>query len=334
MQFKLPFNKYQGASNDFVMINAHELALSKDLRNLLSSWQQSSPELARKLCDRHTGIGADGLILVLPNFPPKEMSDDTTYKECVQKLTQGYPGRDECDISWIYTNLDGSPAQMCGNGLRCLARFLHDKEITDKTEFKVATVCGPTTVWMKEEKSNDAFITTDIGKPILEGDKIPTTSKKQLVIKEKIQGIELTCLSVGNPHCVNFNSPIWDEADHKKKFLKIAHDLQADSFFPEGVNVEFVRKIDDRSMDFYVVERGCGPTLACSSGAAACVVAGVLEGRFEKDVPVDVIMPGGTVTVEWSSETDSVRITGDASFVFSGVIEFELACAKVEVSCP
>ncbi len=330
MQFRLPFSKYQGASNDFVMINAHELALSKDLRSLLFSWQQAAPELAKKLCDRNKGIGGDGLILVMRN----ELSGDSSYKECVASLTADYPGRESCDISWIYTNRDGSPAQMCGNGLRCVARFLHDKNISQDTEFKVATVCGPAHIFMTDNKSKDASITSDIGTPILEGRKIPTKSTKSTVIKEKIQGIEFTCVSMGNPHCVNFNSPIWDEPDKKTKFLKIAHEIQNDAFFPEGVNVEFVRMRDNKSMDFYVVERGCGPTLACSSGAAACVVAGVLEGRFEKDCLIDVIMPGGTVAVEWCAKSDSVRITGDASFVFSGVIELELAGVKIEVSCP
>lgn len=338
MQVKLPFSKFQGAGNDFVLIDAQDLASTKDGAALLSSWQPTSCQLAPKLCDRHKGIGADGLILVLP----RELGADfdsatkTFYKECRERLISAYPHGASADISWIYTNSDGSPAQTCGNGLRCLARFAFDKKHIEQDHFKVATACGPVQVWMSDTiKANK--IKVDMGSPELVAEKVPVNlaspSDSKPVIREKINDIELTCVSMGNPHCVNFDSPIWNEPDSKRKFLQIAENLQKHPAFPQSVNVEFIRTINKRTLECYVVERGCGPTLACASGAAACVVAAVLEQRVEKDKLIDVIMPGGTLFVEWSSKTNSVQITGEASFVYSGVIEFELAGVKLEVSC-
>jgi len=337
MQVKLPFSKFQGAGNDFVVIDAQELANTKDGADLLSAWQLSVSKIAQKLCNRNKGIGADGLILVLP----KELGQDfdtaakTFYKECREGLIADYPDKDNCDISWIYTNSDGSPAQTCGNGLRCLARYAHAKKILKQDQFNVATACGPVQIWMNANNSDQ--IKVDMGRPQTVASKVPVKIKSQegsqSAIKANINNIDLTCVSMGNPHCVNFDSPIWSSKDSKKKFLQIAEDLQKSEAFPESVNVEFMRTIDENTFECYVVERGCGPTLACASGAAASVVAGVLEQRIQKDHLIDVIMPGGTLQVEWASKTDSVQITGEASFVYSGVIEFELEGAKVEVSC-
>lgn len=331
MLAKLPFSKFQGAGNDFVVIDARDLATTKEGEALLSSWQLCAPQLAQQLCHRHKGIGADGLILVLPNSDSK-----TFYKECRERLIGDYPDYSNSDISWIYTNSDGSPAQTCGNGLRCLARFAHDKKIIEKDQFKVATACGPVQIWM-DAKNNSNKIKVDMGSPELRPEQIPvkfkSTSGFEHVVKEQINDIELTCVSMGNPHCVNFDSPIWHESDPKKKFLNLALELQENKAFPESVNVEFVRTINENAFECYVIERGCGPTLACASGAAAVVVAGVLEQRMKKDNLIDVIMPGGTLFVEWVGKTNSVQITGDASFVYCGVIEFDLAGVKVEVSC-
>ncbi|MCW5824845.1 MAG: diaminopimelate epimerase [Cyanobacteria bacterium TGS_CYA1] len=333
MQVKLPFSKFQGAGNDFVLIDALDLASTKDGAALLSSWQQTSFQLALKLCDRHKGIGADGLILVLPKKPGAhfDSATKTFYKECRERLIAAYPDGAAADISWIYTNSDGSPAQTCGNGLRCLARFAFDKKQIEQNNFKVATACGHVQVFMSDK------IKVDMGSPELVAAKIPVTVKSssasEPVIKQKINDIDLTCVSMGNPHCVNFDSPIWSEPDAKRQFLQIAENLQKHSAFPQSVNVEFIRTINENTLECYVIERGCGPTLACASGAAACVVAAVLEQRVEKDKLIDVIMPGGTLFVEWSSKTNSVQITGEASFVYSGVIEFELAGVKIEVGC-
>lgn len=338
MQAKLPFRKFQGAGNDFVMIDASDLAITKDGMALLSSWQQKACELAQKLCNRNKGIGADGLILMLPNELGENIDSATKtfYKECRASLVGDYPQIPNCDISWIYTNSDGSPAQTCGNGLRCLARFAHDKKILERNHFKVATACGPVQIWMNTGKNSNQ-VKVDMGSPELVASKIPvdikSLSSSEPVIKAKVNDIELTCVSMGNPHCVNFDSSIWSESDSKRKFLQIAENLQKSPEFPQSVNVEFIRTIDKNTLECYVVERGCGPTLACASGAAACVVAAILEQRMEKDNLIDVIMPGGTLSVEWASKTNSVQITGDASFVYSGMIEFELEGVRVEVSC-
>lgn len=331
MLVKLPFSKFQGTGNDFVVIDAHDLASTKEGEALLSSWQLHAPRLAQQLCHRHKGIGADGLILVLPNSDSK-----TFYKECRERLIGDYPDYSNYDISWIYINSDGSPAQTCGNGLRCLARYAYNHKIITKEQFKVATACGPVQIWIDSKNSADK-IKVDMGSPELRPKQIPlrikSASDSEPAIKEKINSIELTCVNMGNPHCVNFDSPIWNESDSKKKFLNMALELQTSPAFPESVNVEFVRTINENTFECYVVERGCGPTLACASGAAALVVAGVLEQRMKKDHLIDVIMPGGTLFVEWASKTNSVQITGDASFVYCGVIEFDLAGVKVEVSC-
>lgn len=330
MRVKLPFSKFQGAGNDFVVIDARDLVSTKEGEALISSWQLHAPHLAKQLCHRNKGIGADGLILVLPNSDSK-----TFYKECRKRLIGHYPDFDNCDISWIYTNSDGSPAQTCGNGLRCLARFAYDNNIIAKEQFKIATACGPVQIWI--DKNSSDKIKVDMGSPELRPEQIPvkikSASDSTPIINEKINNIELTCVNMGNPHCVNFDSLIWHEGDPKKKFLNLALELQESQAFPESVNVEFVRTISENAFECYVVERGCGPTLACASGAAAVVVAGVLEQRMKKDHLIDVIMPGGTLFVEWASKTNSVQITGDASFVYCGVIEFDLAGVKVEVSC-
>lgn len=303
----LPFAKMQALGNDFVVVessNLEKLAMLSprlqalaDLGKNSQAARKTLSEMARLICDRHFGVGADGLIVVCP----------ATDKQSL--------------LAWQFFNSDGSVSSMCGNGLRCLARWTHLQSKTTLRKFSIETEAGAVAV---EFADNDK-ITCDLNQPTLESNKIPVTGNtRKQVVQELIQ-IErakfvATCLSMGNPHCV-----IFEPAISENDFLVSAEAIQAHDFFPEGVNVEFAQVLDagkngkPSHVKVFVCERGCGPTLACASGAAAVCVAGVLEGRLQRETRVD--MPGGTLAVSWSADDNHVRITGPANQIYSGVFD-------------
>jgi len=274
------FTKMNGLGNDFIIIGYSEYQKT----NLLPD------KLALKLCNRNFGIGADGLIIVNPNS-------------------------EKADISWIFYNSDGTPAQMCGNGMRCFARYIYDKKIINKKEFSVETNAGI----IIPKIISDTEVCVNMGKPILEPEKIPCKSETNLNIPYSIddKNFLLNTVSMGNPHCV-----IFVEKDSKNLALKCGSTIENDELFPEKTNVEFVEILSKNEIVINVWERGCGITLACGTGACATTVAGILNGYLNNTVKVN--LPGGILKIEWNgSPSDTkqpVYMTGGADYSFVGEI--------------
>lgn len=274
------FTKMQGLGNDFVILDYEEYEKTK----------LEPSELAKKLCDRNFGIGADGLIIVK--------------QKC-----------ENADISWIFYNSDGSIAQMCGNGMRCFARYVYDKKLIDKKEFSVETKAGI----IIPKIISDTEVCVNMGKPILDTKKIPCMAKTNLNIPYKIgeKTFNLNTVSMGNPHCV-----IFVDKDSKHLAENLGSKIETDEIFPEKTNVEFVEILSRNSVKINVWERGCGITLACGTGACATTVAGILNDYLDNVVSCN--LPGGTLKVEWQgnkNDTDhNVYMTGTATYSFTGQI--------------
>lgn len=269
-----------GLGNDFIILEYEEYKKTK----------LSADKLALKLCNRNFSIGADGLIIVNP---------DT----------------DKADISWIFYNSDGSVAQMCGNGMRCFARYLYDKKIINKKEFSVETKAGI----IIPKIISDSEVRVNMGKPVLEPQKIPCRADTNLNIPYILEGKEflLNTVSMGNPHCI-----IFVEKDSKSLALKYGSTIENDKLFPEKTNVEFVEILSRDEVVINVWERGCGITLACGTGACATTVAGILNGYINNCIKAN--LPGGALNIEWqgsSVDTDhSVYMTGRADYSFVGEV--------------
>ena len=258
MKNTIKITKMQGCGNDFVILDYDEFQKA----NL------SMEELAKRLCDRHFGIGADGMII------PKKSEDKNI------------------DIAWYFYNSDGTVAQMCGNGMRCFAKYVYDKGLVDKKEFSVMTGAGI----IKPLLLDNGNVRVDMGIPILEDEKIPFKGERTL--KALDETFEITPVSMGNPHCV-----ILTENDPMKMALKYGATIEKHEYFPEKTNTEFVKIISKNEIDMRVFERGCGITLACGTGAGASVVACVLNNLTEQKVKVNLL--GGSVFVEWQGNSEN-----------------------------
>ena len=269
-----------GLGNDFVILDYGEFQKTK----------LAADELAVKLCNRNFGIGADGLIIVNPETK-------------------------KADISWIFYNSDGSIAQMCGNGIRCFARYIFDNKIITKKEFSVETLAGI----IVPKIISDNEVRVNMGSPVLEPSKIPCRAKENLNVPYIIENREfsLNMVSMGNPHCV-----IFVEKDSKALALKYGATIENDPMFPEKTNVEFTEIRSKSEVVVNVWERGCGITLACGTGACATTVAGVLRGYLNNKVKVN--LPGGSLIIEWQGNTadtaHDVFMTGRADYSFTGEI--------------
>ncbi len=276
----IKFTKMNGLGNDFVILDFEEYKKTK----------MPSDELAKKLCNRNFSIGADGLIIVNP---------DT----------------ENADISWFFYNSDGSVAQMCGNGMRCFARYVFDKKLVDKKEFSVERKAGI----IVPKIISDTEVRVNMGKPILSPEKIPCKAEKNLNIPYSAEDKKflLNAVSMGNPHCI-----IFVEKDSKKLALKYGSKIEKDSLFPEKTNVEFVEILSKDEIVINVWERGCGITLACGTGACATVVAGILNGYLNNKVKAN--LPGGALQIEWNgtpaNTEHNVYMTGRADYSFVGEI--------------
>ena len=275
------FTKMQGLGNDFVILDYEEYKKA----NL------TPDKLALKLCDRHFGIGADGLIIVNPHTK-------------------------ETDIGWIFYNSDGSIAQMCGNGIRCFAKYVYKKGYVNKKEFSVETKAGI----IIPKILDDGRVKVNMGMPILEPQKIPANVQNNLNFEITVQNKTFTAnsVSMGNPHCV-----IFTYEDTKQFALKYGRDIEISNIFPEKTNVEFIKILSPSEINLDVWERGCGITLACGTGACASVVAGILNNLLENTVTVN--LPGGKLLIEWEGSKDNVNynvfMSGNADFSFEGKIE-------------
>lgn len=288
---RIAFTKMHGLGNDFIVISEEEISeLEAERRDV----EDLPGLLAGILCDRHHGVGADGLIVVRKS--------------------------DNCDLGWSYRNSDGSASYMCGNGLRCLALWAVEKKLVANKEFCVETGAQKVTLVFRSRDE----IKVDMGEPVLESNLIPVQgiNGEQLIARTISEGgrdFTVSCVNMGNPHCVLFASGIPENRQEEAAGL-----LQEGSFFPEGVNVEFVEvESKDRAI-VRVFERGAGFTLACASGAAAVVVAGYLEGRMDRHATV--MLPGGQLEVEWKESSNRVFITGPAREIYNGRIDLSAVC--------
>ncbi|MEN9203292.1 MAG: diaminopimelate epimerase [Thermostichus sp. DG_1_6_bins_120] len=279
----LPFHKYQGLGNDFILVDSRQ-----QLQPCLT------PEQVIALCDRRFGVGADGVIFLLP-------------------------GQAGADFSMRLFNSDGSEAQMCGNGIRCLARFLHHLGIPSREDgYYIHTLAG---LIVPQVQAND-LVKVDMGIPRLLAEQIPTTlvAPGQKVIQKTLTAAgrdwTVTAVSMGNPHCVTFLGD--HESLQALDLPVVGPQFEHHPAFPERTNTEFVQVLDPTHLQMRVWERGAGATLACGTGACAALVAAVLEGRAEPEARVE--LPGGSLEILWDPDTQHVFMTGPAVHVFSGTV--------------
>lgn len=277
----LKFTKMHGLGNDYVYMDA----INQKIEN--------RQEIAKFVSDRHFGIGSDGLILICPS--------------------------NVADFKMQMFNQDGSEAQMCGNGIRCVGKYVYDKGLTNKTTISIETLAGIKILKMQEENGKIKLITVDMGEPILEPNKIPVISNenpvKNLLLNAENRDFKFTCVSMGNPHGITFI----DEDVNSFDVCKFGKKLEVDSVFPQKANIEFVNIIDEKNIKMRVWERGAGETLACGTGACAVTVASVLNGYTKREVTVKLL--GGDLKINWSKEDNHIYMTGPATTVFEGEIE-------------
>ncbi len=276
----IEFTKYHGLGNDFILID-----------NRQSSEPILTDVQAVQLCDRHFGIGADGVIFALPATSP-----DADYKMRI-------------------FNSDGSEPEMCGNGIRCLARFLADLAAPSRTPqtYQISTLAGMITPQIQA----DGQVTVDMGVPRLTAAEIPTTLMEE-DCRTILQPLEVagrtwkvTCVNMGNPHCITFVDNVAEIP-----LETIGPQFEHHPVFPQRTNVEFVQAIAPDYLKMRVWERGAGITLACGTGACATLVAGFITGRCERKATIE--LPGGPLLIEWSESNERIYMTGPATPVFTG----------------
>ena len=275
----MKFTKMHGIGNDYIYFNC----LEKEIEN--------PEELSIKLSDRHFGVGGDGIVLILPS--------------------------DKADFRMRMFNADGSEGKMCGNATRCIGKYVYDKGITDKKEITLETLSGIKTLKLSvNEKNKVESVEVNMGEAILKASEIPVKSDKE---RNKIADSDynITCVSMGNPHCVVY----MDEIDNLD-LEKLGPKFENDSIFPERVNTEFIKVIDENTLKMRVWERGSGETWACGTGACAAVVSSVLNGYCKYDTPIKIKLLGGELTIKFM-KNGLVYMSGPAEFVFEGSIENE-----------
>lgn len=279
----LKFTKMHGLGNDYVYMDCTKSGEPKDVISL-----------AQFVSNRHFGIGSDGLILI-----------------CKSNI---------CDFKMRMFNVDGSEAQMCGNGIRCVGKFVYDKGLTSKTEITVETLAGVKNLKLQVKEGKVQTVEVDMGEPILQPERIPVVSNEYPVKNLKLQAegkeFTFTCVSVGNPHAITIvdNVEDFDVEKYGKK-------LEVDTHFLEKANIEFVQIVDRNTIKMRVWERGSGETFACGTGASAVAVACNLNGLTEDDVTVKLL--GGDLKIKWNKENNHIYMTGPAVTVFEGELEKE-----------
>ena len=279
---KLAFTKMEGCGNDYVYVNGFTQSVP----------EEDKPALVRRLSDRHFGIGGDGVIFINP--------------------------AEEADFEMEMWNADGTRSEMCGNGIRCVARYVYDFGLTDQKEFSIVSAGKVKYMTLYEQDGQISAVRVNMGQPILEADQIPVRANHSPVINVpiEVQGKEyrMTCVSMGNPHAVVF-------VDSTEDFPleQVGPYFENHPCFPNRTNTEFVQVIDRGRVRMRVWERGTGETLACGTGCCATAVACVLNGLTDNAITVEVL--GGALQIEWDRENDLVWMTGPATVVFSGEIE-------------
>jgi diaminopimelate epimerase len=288
---KIRFTKMQALGNDYIYVDCFKSQDTEYVQNLSGI---DLSDLAKKICHRHFGVGSDGLILIAPG------------KVCKFKM--------------IFYNPDGSEAEMCGNGIRCFARYLYDHGLSKNKVQKIETKAGV----IKTEiiKTGEVFlIKADIGKPILEREKIPMKGRRILCINQelKLNGrkVRINSLSLGNPHTVIFVD------DFGKDWKTIGAQVENHPIFPKRTNVEFVKILSPKNIRLKIWERGVGETKASGTGACAATVAGVLNHKLDRKVKAE--FDHGELQIEWNTENDHLYMIGPAVETFSGVFEYEFS---------
>ena len=281
----MEFTKMQGLGNDYVYVNC----LRETIKN--------PAEVSKFVSDRHFGIGSDGLIMICPS-----------------KVA---------DFEMQMYNADGSRGEMCGNGIRCVAKYVYDYGLTDKTHISVETLGGIKYLDLTVKDGKVALVRVDMGEPELDPEKIPIIMKgysdetdRVLNAQIKVDGKEyhMTGVSMGNPHDVVYIDDV-----QGLDIEKIGPKFENHERFPQRINTEFARVIDRKTVEMRVWERGSGETLACGTGACAVAVASILNGYTEREVEIRLL--GGNLQIEWNEEDNHVYMTGPATVVFDGEIE-------------
>ena len=278
----MKFTKMHGIGNDYVYVNCFEETVD------------NPAEVARFVSDRHYGIGSDGLILIKPS--------------------------DIADCEMDMYNLDGSQGAMCGNGIRCVAKYAYDYGIVINTSISVATRSGIKYLDLSVRNGKVSTVKVNMGSPILSPKEIPFVSEKEQVINEPLEidgeTFHITAISMGNPHGIVF----MDDIDNLE-IEKIGPKFENHIAFPDRVNTEFVKVLDRHTVQMRVWERGSGETLACGTGACAVAVASILNGHVDGDSPVTVRLLGGNLEIFWNRQENLVYMTGPATTVFDGEID-------------
>ncbi len=277
----MKFTKMQGCGNDYVYVNGFVYEIDEP------------GEFSKRVSDRHFGVGSDGLILINPS--------------------------NEADFKMNIYNADGSEAKMCGNGIRCVGKYVYDKEMTNKKIVTVETLSGIKTLYLSvNDEDKVESVRVNVGKPTLTPSEIPVESDKEQVLDEAIKvggkKFKMTCVSMGNPHCIVFVDDV-DDLDIEK----YGPEFENNELFPDRINTEFVQVVDKNHIKMRVWERGSGETMACGTGASASVVASYLNEFTDNEVYVELL--GGTLYIEYDLSEDSVYMTGPAEISFEGEIE-------------
>lgn len=281
MQFK--FEKWNGLGNDFVIVNGAEEVI------------ENYSSAAAEVCDRHFGIGADGLVILLP---------------CDEE---------GIDFEMRIFNSDGSEAEMCGNATRCIAKYIAANQLSDKKELHILTKAGIIIPVLVDMSDGSIGVRVNMGKPRLIPSEIPVISEtEEMIVAEPITAGEdtfrMTTVSMGNPHCVIFVDDI-----AKIALSEVGPKLETHERFPRKINVEFAEVLNRKQIRMRVWERGAGITLACGTGSCATIVAAVLNEKTERQA--EIILDGGTLHLEWAEKDGNVYMTGPATKVFAGIYE-------------
>ena len=280
----MKFTKMHGCGNDYVYFDCTEETIADETAAAIA------------LSDRHFGIGGDGIILI-------------------KKGTKA-------DFEMVMYNADGSRGAMCGNGIRCVAKYVYDNGLTDKTSVSIESMGAVKYIDITVENGKAVSARVDMGKPILDAKQIPVICNKERAVAEPITidntDYQMTCVSMGNPHAVVFI----DDSPKDFPLEKIGPLFENNAVFPDRTNTEFIKVIDRKNLEMRVWERGSGETLACGTGACASAVAAIINGLADNEVTVHLL--GGDLEISWSgNENDSVFMTGPATTVFSGEIEIK-----------
>jgi diaminopimelate epimerase len=277
------FTKMQGAGNDYVYVDCFAQPVPTNI-----------PELARRIADRRFGVGGDGLILICPS--------------------------ERADAEMRMFNADGSYSEMCGNGIRCVAKYLYDHGLCRRESLRIESAGRVLALELRLSRGLVDLVRVDMGQPILRPADVPTTLRSpagpdlpavDIPLAVADRELRVTAVSMGNPHCVAFVEKLTDEL-----VLGVGPKIEVDPHFPNRVNVEFVQVISPGELRQRTWERGSGETLACGTGACAVCVAGVLTGRSSRQVVIH--LPGGDLDIEWNENDNHVYMTGPAIEVFTG----------------